>query len=184
MKKSPWKILSSKIEYNHPYAKIKRDICLNKKNEKIDYVTILSNNYVVILPLLNKFECLYLNQYRHSINKWINCFPAGYIDKGEIPKESAKRELLEETGFLSNKFILLKSIYPVPGRLNNKGYFFVALNCKKICAPKFEKAEEIKIKRIKMNSLIKKAISKNFFADADFYCMLYFYNKLKSKFLR
>ena len=37
-------------------------------------------------------------EYRMAMAQWIYNFPAGLIDPGETPEESAKRELWEETG--------------------------------------------------------------------------------------
>ena len=37
-------------------------------------------------------------EYRMATAQWIYNFPAGLIDPGETPEESAKRELREETG--------------------------------------------------------------------------------------
>jgi ADP-ribose pyrophosphatase len=37
-------------------------------------------------------------EYRMAIAQWIYNFPAGLIDPGETPEQSAKRELWEETG--------------------------------------------------------------------------------------
>ena len=37
-------------------------------------------------------------EYRMAMAQWIYNFPAGLIDPGETPEESAKRELREETG--------------------------------------------------------------------------------------
>lgn len=37
-------------------------------------------------------------EFRLAVNRWVYNFPAGLIDEGEQPDESAKRELFEETG--------------------------------------------------------------------------------------
>ena len=54
----------------------------------------------VILILTNESgERILVNrEYRMAMAQWIYNFPAGLIDPGETPEESAKRELWEETG--------------------------------------------------------------------------------------
>lgn len=37
-------------------------------------------------------------EFRLAVGDWVYNFPAGLIDAGEEPVESAKRELWEETG--------------------------------------------------------------------------------------
>ena len=41
---------------------------------------------------------LVCREYRMAMAQWIYNFPAGLIDPGETPEESARRELWEETG--------------------------------------------------------------------------------------
>jgi len=38
------------------------------------------------------------HEYRMSMGRWVYNFPAGLIDPGETPEQSAERELREETG--------------------------------------------------------------------------------------
>lgn len=56
-----------------------------------DAVVIIVTNESGDKILLNK-------EFRLAPGEWVYNFPAGLIDPGETPKESAKRELWEETG--------------------------------------------------------------------------------------
>lgn len=60
-------------------------------NPKIDSVILIINNPEGDKILLNQ-------EFRMSMGRWIYNFPAGLIDPGETPEQSAKRELREETG--------------------------------------------------------------------------------------
>ena len=54
---------------------------------------------VVVIVTDEQNERILLNkEYRLAVGDWVYNFPAGLIDKGECPEESAKRELMEETG--------------------------------------------------------------------------------------
>ena len=56
-------------------------------------------NAVVMILTDERGERILVNQeYRMAMARWIYNFPAGLIDPGETPEESAKRELWEETG--------------------------------------------------------------------------------------
>ena len=66
---------------------------------------------VVIVPIINTPEgkkIVITKEYRAPINCYEYGFPAGLIDRGEIPVTTVKRELTEETG-LTVKKILGKS---------------------------------------------------------------------------
>ncbi|MCR5791667.1 MAG: NUDIX hydrolase [Lachnospiraceae bacterium] len=60
-------------------------------NPKADAVVIIMHNEEGDKILLNR-------EFRLAVGAWVYNFPAGLIDAGETAKESAVRELKEETG--------------------------------------------------------------------------------------
>ena len=89
-------------------------------------------NWVHAIPftaLDSGFELLTVEQYRHGVDRASLEVPGGLCDPGEDPLESAKRELLEETGYTSNDWTSLGSCSPNPAIQNNRCHFFLALNC-------------------------------------------------------
>ena len=56
------------------------------------------DSVVMILTDESGERILVSREYRMATAQWIYNFPAGLIDPGETPEESAKRELREETG--------------------------------------------------------------------------------------
>ena len=61
------------------------------QNKKPDSVILIMTDEANERILLNR-------EYRLAAAQWVYNFPAGLIDPGEAPEESAKRELWEETG--------------------------------------------------------------------------------------
>ena len=57
-----------------------------------------ADSVVMILTDETGERILVSREYRMAMAQWIYNFPAGLIDPGETPEESAKRELREETG--------------------------------------------------------------------------------------
>lgn len=54
---------------------------------------------VVVIATDETGERILLNkEYRMAVGSWVYNFPAGLIDEGETPQESAVREVQEETG--------------------------------------------------------------------------------------
>jgi len=59
-----------------------------------------SNGAVLMIAELRASgEIILVRQYRPPADKYVIEFPAGLIDDGETPDETAVRELLEETGY-------------------------------------------------------------------------------------
>ncbi len=57
-----------------------------------------ADSVVLILTDESGERILINREYRMAMAQWIYNFPAGLIDPGEKPEESARRELWEETG--------------------------------------------------------------------------------------
>ena len=61
---------------------------------------------VVIIPMTRKKELIFEKNWRVPLETPVIQFPAGLIDKeGESAEEVARRELLEETGYIADKLM-------------------------------------------------------------------------------
>lgn len=83
-------------EYNYQFASRnnKKNLALIKKNPQVNVVRILP--YYIEQ---GKIYIVMIKEFRYPINRFICSLPAGVVDENETPENSAKRELLEETGF-------------------------------------------------------------------------------------
>ncbi len=72
------------------------------RNRNIQTLEELQNktpdSVIMILTDQSGERILVSREYRMAVAQWIYNFPAGLIDPGESPQESARRELWEETG--------------------------------------------------------------------------------------
>lgn len=76
---------------------------------------VLHPSAVAVLPVLHDERLLLVRQYRHPAGNLLWEIPAGLIDRGESALESAKRELLEETGYSAGTWRRLFSFFTSPG---------------------------------------------------------------------
>ncbi|EXX88273.1 ADP-ribose pyrophosphatase [Paenibacillus darwinianus] len=71
-------------------------------------------------------KLLVVEQYRKPLEKFQVEIPAGKLDPGEDPVESAYRELEEETGYKAGSMKLLHAFYTSPGFADEKLFVYLA----------------------------------------------------------
>lgn len=112
----------------------------------------------VIAAINKKNEICLLKQWRHAIGKTIWELPAGCLEPGEPPLETAKRELEEEAGVKAQQWRDLGYISSSPGFSNELLYLFEA---KGITAGvvKLDDAEQLEAHWISLDSAYKMCLS-------------------------
>ena len=81
---------------------------------------------VVVIARPTPAEIVLVRQHRHAVDRDLWEVPAGMIERGEPPIETARRELIEETGYRAASLRFLWSLYPTPGFCEERIHLFVA----------------------------------------------------------
>ena len=82
---------------------------------------------VAVIALNEQQEILLIKQYRHPVREYLWEIPAGLLDiPGEARIEAAKRELLEETGYIAQAWQELIEFHTTPGGNDETITIFVA----------------------------------------------------------
>lgn len=68
---------------------------------------------VMIIPVLDDGRLVMERQFRYPLNRVFLEFPAGKRERGEDPENTARRELIEETGYRAETLTYLTTIHPV-----------------------------------------------------------------------
>lgn len=83
---------------------------------------------VAIVAITNDNKIVLVKQYRKAVEKELYELPAGKIEIGESPLDSAIRELKEETGYSAESLKLIHKYYPTPGFSNQLVFIYLAKN--------------------------------------------------------
>ncbi|KAF5038479.1 ADP-ribose pyrophosphatase [anaerobic digester metagenome] len=102
----------------------KREITLPNGKQK-ERVIVHPGGAVAILPVEGDY-CYLIRQYRYAVDDSIYEVPAGTIDEGEEPHETARRELIEETGMKAETFTPKGWIYSSPGYTDERIWLYIA----------------------------------------------------------
>lgn len=85
---------------------------------------------VAIVPITIDDRVLLIRQHHHAIGRALLGLPAGTIDPDEAPIETARRELIEETGYAAGRLVELVSYYTSPGYTDERLTLFRADDCR------------------------------------------------------
>jgi ADP-ribose pyrophosphatase len=81
---------------------------------------------VVVAAVDDRGRAALVRQYRHAVGSVLLEFPAGTLEPGEPPAQTAVRELREETGLTARDWVSLGSFYSSPGFLHEEMYAYLA----------------------------------------------------------
>lgn len=84
---------------------------------------------VAILALTDDDHLLLVRQYRHAAGRFLLEIPAGTREPDEPAAETARRELLEETGYAAGAMTELVTFFPTPGYSTEQITLFRADGC-------------------------------------------------------
>ncbi len=123
-----WKKIDERVVYSG-YRKMLRRRFVMPNNKEEDYDIVSGSDAVNIFCVTEKNKVVLIEQFRPGPEKVLRITPGGLLGESEKPLDAAKRELLEETGYIG-EFVYLGS-YLTWAYSTEKVYCFIATNCKK-----------------------------------------------------
>jgi ADP-ribose pyrophosphatase len=148
-----WKLVDTKLLFSSDFLSVFDDKVILPSGKKIEFTKILLKDFVSVLAITKDDKIIMIEILRYPRNCASLEIPSGHIEKGETPKDSAVRELGEETGYEAEQIKQLFSFNPL-SRSTQKAYIFLAKNLKK-GTQRLEDTEQIDVKLIPVNNIEK-----------------------------
>ncbi len=120
------KPLSSRTAYSGRLLVVKEDEVQLPGGGQARREYIQHQGAVVIIPMIDDDTVLLEHQFRYPLGLHFLELPAGKIEPNELPEQTARRELLEETGFLARQWSFLTTLHPCVGYSDERIELFMA----------------------------------------------------------
>jgi len=121
--------------------------------KEIERVIVHPGDAVAILPVRADNCCYLIRQFRFAIDDYIYEVPAGTLNPGESPLDTARRELIEETGLQAESFIDKGFIYTTPGFTDERIFLFEAFGLSPSCKYQKDDDEVIEVIKVPLSEL-------------------------------
>jgi 8-oxo-dGTP pyrophosphatase MutT (NUDIX family) len=145
---NPWKVLAERPVYDNKWIGVTEYDVINPSGGKGIYGKVhFKNNAIGILPLDESLNTWLVGQYRFTINEYTWEIPEGGSPLGTAMLDSAKRELLEETGLIAENWSTLMDFHLSNSVSDEYGRIFLARQLTQM-APQPEETEQLQVKKI------------------------------------
>jgi len=171
----PAKVLSSESIFKGRNFELKREHVIEPSGIEATRNVIAHSGSVVVLPVFPDGRILIIRQYRHAAGRYLWELVAGHREENEASRDTAPRELQEETGYTAQKYTRLFKIYPAPGLLGEKMELYLAEGLAK--GKSSQEADEKITQRIFTLAELEKWIHSGKIRDAKTVAGILYYSK-------
>ena len=90
-----------------------------------DREVVLHRGAVAMVPMVDRDHVCLVKNDRVAIGRTLVEIPAGTLDEGESPDQTAERELAEETGFRAGRITPICDWYVSPGVMTERMFLYL-----------------------------------------------------------
>lgn len=120
-----------------------------------EFLVVDAPDWINVIPLTDDDRVVVVRQFRFGVDGVTLEIPGGMCDRGEDPREAARRELREETGYDARDFVSLGSVHPNPAIQNNRCHTFLARGAFRAGDPQPDENEEIAVETVPLDDVPK-----------------------------
>ena len=122
-----WPVAGTEEHFRNWLVSVRTDKVVMPDSQQAERTVITHIGAVAVLALDERDRVLMIRQYRHPVARQLWEIPAGLRDvTGEALADTARRELLEETGHVAREWHVLLDSYSSPGIITERMRIFLA----------------------------------------------------------
>jgi ADP-ribose pyrophosphatase len=107
--------LEQDVVFEGQFLKVRRDLARLPDGSTATREFVMHPGAAAMVPIGSDERILVERQYRYAMQSMYVEIPAGKLDRGETSLQTARRELLEETGYEAGRWALLTRVHPAIG---------------------------------------------------------------------
>lgn len=143
-----WETLSSELIYESAWIAVNKHQTINPAGNPAIYSVVNFKNLAIgIIPLSNDGYTWLVGQWRYPLNAYSWEIPEGGGSLGELPIETAQRELKEETGIIAKNFTEIMQLHLSNSATDEHAFVFLATDLI-FSEAEPEETEDLQVKKV------------------------------------
>lgn len=145
---NPWQTLSSKKIYDNPWIGVTEHQVINPSGGKGIYGEVHFKNFAIGIIAIDTDDRIFMvGQYRFPLKQYSWELPEGGGPLDKDPLDSAKRELLEETGLVAKEWKEVLRMHLSNSVSDELGILYLAKGFEQL-APEPEETEQLEVRKL------------------------------------
>ncbi len=128
---------------------------------------------VAVIAITDEGKLVLVEQFRKPLERTLVEIPAGLIEEGEDPQETAKRELGEETGYTCRSIKYVTSFYTSPGFCDEVIHLYFAEGLKKDSRLQLDEDEFVDVLEVTYDEALQLMKEKKIYDSKTVYALQY-----------
>lgn len=160
----PWRVTHTRLLVRDRWIHLRADDCVRADGLEIaPYYVLDYPDWVQIVAIDENEHLVVVRQYRHGAGRVTLEIPSGCIDDEDAtPLAAGARELLEETGYASDRMRQVGVICNNPANQTNEIFVILAEGARRVAAQKLDESEDIVVETIPLETARALALSGKF----------------------
>lgn len=141
----PWPRLKSRLRIALPvFDLMEHRVRSPRTGDEHDFYTIESRDWVNVIAVTPDERFVFVRQYRHGVDRVTLETPGGIIDDADLsPAVAGARELVEESGYASERVEAIGAFDPNPALFSNRCHVVVATDVHLVGGINLDAGEDI-----------------------------------------
>ena len=142
-----WQLIKSEKVVDNKWLSVRKEHVVLPHGQVIDdFFSVDIADCSAIVAIDTEGNVILKREYKYPPNEELLEIPAGMFEPTETDSLAvAKRELLEETGYVSDDWTFFGPTVECSSKLTNRMHIYMALNCRKVAEQQLDETEELEV---------------------------------------
>lgn len=156
-----WKLRKSENIISNRWLTVRKDaVDLPNGTSIDDFYTVGIPDAAAIVAITPDLNIVLKREFKYATGEELIEVPAGMFEPDEHDGLSvAKRELLEETGYVSEDWTYFGDTVESSSKLSNRMHIYLARDCRKVADQKLDATEDVEVLVMSLKDAVEKVMS-------------------------